>query len=181
MFIAYLSFIAQFSYGGSQPGQTCVRMDVGSLIADIVCSTFFFVLTMYGSIMGGTGNVKVTRDGNINQAIGVASTEPASSEDVDKKYEAPKEKDDEETERNNEAKYTESWQWAKWHFYMCIASIYVSMLITNWISVDLTTGIIKSSDFGFWVRVAISWGTFLLYVWTLIAPRICPSRDFVVE
>jgi hypothetical protein len=77
MFIAYLSFIAQFSYGGSQPGHVCVRMDVGSLISDIVCSTFFFVLTMYGSIMGGTGNVKVTREGNINQAMGVASTDPA--------------------------------------------------------------------------------------------------------
>lgn len=47
-------------------------MDVGSLIADIVCSTFFFVLTMYGSIMGGTGQVKVTREGNLNSAMGVA-------------------------------------------------------------------------------------------------------------
>lgn len=55
------------------------------------------------------------------------------------------------------------------------------MLITNWISVDVTTGIIKSSDIGFWVRVVIAWVTFLLYIWTLIAPRVCPSRDFVVE
>ena len=45
------------------------------MISDIVCSTFFFILTMYGSIMGGTGNVKVTREGNINQAMGVASTD----------------------------------------------------------------------------------------------------------
>jgi len=61
MFISYLSFIAQFSYGIGG-----VRMDVGSLVADILCSTLFFVLTMYGSIMGGTGQVKVTRDGNVN-------------------------------------------------------------------------------------------------------------------
>jgi hypothetical protein len=72
MFISYLSFIAQFSYGGSIVGQTCIRMDVGALAADIVCSTFFFVLTLYGSIMGGTGQVKVTRDGNLNTAMGVA-------------------------------------------------------------------------------------------------------------
>lgn len=50
-------------------------MDVGSLIADIVCSTFFFVLTMYGSIMGGTGQVKVTREGNLNSVMGVAKNE----------------------------------------------------------------------------------------------------------
>ena len=74
MFISYLGFIAQFSYGGSIVGQTCIRMDVGSLAADIVCSTFFFVLTMYGSIMGGTGQVKVTRKGNLNVAVGVATT-----------------------------------------------------------------------------------------------------------
>jgi uncharacterized BrkB/YihY/UPF0761 family membrane protein len=70
MFISYLAFIGQFSFGD----QICVKMDVGSLVADIVCSTFFFVLTMYGSIMGGTGQVKVTRDGNLNAAMGVANT-----------------------------------------------------------------------------------------------------------
>lgn len=74
-------------------------MDVGSLIADIVCSTFFFVLTMYGSIMGGTGNVKVTRDGNINQAMGVASTDPVEGDCPDKKYEEAQQgsQDDDET------------------------------------------------------------------------------------
>ena len=49
-------------------------MDIGSLVADIAVSTFFFILTMYGSIMGGTGQVKVTRNGNINAAMGVADT-----------------------------------------------------------------------------------------------------------
>ena len=49
-------------------------MDLGPLIADIAVSTFFFILTMYGSIMGGTGQVKVTRNGNINAAMGVANT-----------------------------------------------------------------------------------------------------------
>lgn len=73
MFISYLSFIAQYSYGGSNDGFTCIRMDVSSLIADVVCSTFFFVLTMYGSIMGGTGQVKVTRNGNLNAAMGLGT------------------------------------------------------------------------------------------------------------
>jgi len=55
------------------------------------------------------------------------------------------------------------------------------MLITNWISVDVTNGNIQSSIAGFWIRVVISWATFLLYIWTMIAPRVCPSRDFVVD
>ena len=48
-------------------------MNIGAFVADIVVSLFLFVLTMYGSIMGGTGQVRVTRNGNINQAIGVGN------------------------------------------------------------------------------------------------------------
>ena len=47
-------------------------MEVGPFIADIFVSLFFFVLTLYGSITGGTGQVKVTRNGDINKALGVA-------------------------------------------------------------------------------------------------------------
>ena len=63
---------------------------------------------------------------------------------------------------------------------MCLASIYIGMLVTNWTSASLTTGRVTSSGFGFWVRVAISWFTALLYVWTLIAPKVFPDRDFTV-
>lgn len=55
------------------------------------------------------------------------------------------------------------------------------MLLTNWVSVDLSTGKIGSSIFGFWVRIGIAWLSFLLYVWTMVAPRVCPSRDFYIE
>jgi hypothetical protein len=63
---------------------------------------------------------------------------------------------------------------------MCLASIYIAMLITNWTSANITTGELNSNDFGFWVRLILSWVTFLLYVWTLIAPRVFPDRDFTV-
>lgn len=48
-------------------------MEVGPFVADIAVSLFFFILTLYGSIMGGTGQVKVTRNGDINKAMGVAN------------------------------------------------------------------------------------------------------------
>ena len=68
LYISFLSFICQFSFSDND---ACNRMNVGGFVSDIVISLFFFVLTMYGSIMGGTGQVRVTRNGNINQAIGV--------------------------------------------------------------------------------------------------------------
>ena len=64
---------------------------------------------------------------------------------------------------------------------MCLAVIYVGMLITNWNSASIITGELEPTGFGFWVRLVISWATFLLYVWTMIAPRVCPERDFHVE
>jgi serine incorporator 1/3 len=77
-------------------------------------------------------------------------------------------------------RYSQSWDWPKWHFYMCLASLYVGMLITNWTSASITTGVLISNDFGFWVRVILSWATCLLYIWTLVAPRLFPSRSFEV-
>ena len=50
-------------------------MGLGPLIGDVIVSTFFFVVTMYGSVMGGSGQVKVTSNGDVNKAIGVAPTE----------------------------------------------------------------------------------------------------------
>ena len=64
---------------------------------------------------------------------------------------------------------------------MCLAAVYVGILITNWNSASIHTGEIEPSGFGFWVRIVMSWVTFLLYFWTLIAPRVCPDRDFSVE
>ncbi len=49
-------------------------MTQSSFIADIIISTFLFILTTYGSIMGGSGQVRVTRNGDLNKAMGVAPT-----------------------------------------------------------------------------------------------------------
>ena len=69
LFISYLMFIAQFSFGDT----VCIRANVKSLIADIICSTFVFGLCMYGSIVGGTGQVRVGTKGDLNHAMGVTS------------------------------------------------------------------------------------------------------------
>ena len=49
-------------------------MTVAAIAFDIIVSTFVFLLTMYGSIMGGSGQVKYSEDGNLNKAMGVAPT-----------------------------------------------------------------------------------------------------------
>jgi hypothetical protein len=62
-----------------------------SLAADIIVSTFFFVLAMYGSIMGGSGEVKITATIDLNQAIGGSppNREGQSAENSDKPINRP--------------------------------------------------------------------------------------------
>ena len=76
MYISYLSFIAQYSH---PQNDSCKKITIQSLIADVVVSTFFFMLTMYGSIKGGSGQVKVTANGDINKAMGVAPVSQGDS------------------------------------------------------------------------------------------------------
>lgn len=49
-------------------------METNHFIIDIVLSSIFFIVTMYGSIMGGSGQVKVTQNADINSAMGIART-----------------------------------------------------------------------------------------------------------
>ena len=49
------------------------RMDEPVLVVDVIISTILFILTMYGTIMGGTQQVKVNANGaDINKFLGVA-------------------------------------------------------------------------------------------------------------
>lgn len=52
------------------------RITTASLAVDISISTFIFFLSMYGSIMGGSGQIRVTSNGDVNKAIGVAPHTP---------------------------------------------------------------------------------------------------------
>jgi hypothetical protein len=44
-------------------------MTTASLAADIIVSTVFFIFTMYGSIMGGSGKVKITENTDLHAAL----------------------------------------------------------------------------------------------------------------
>lgn len=55
-------------------------MTISSIAIDIAISTFFFILTTYGTIMGGSGQMKVNKDTDLNQAIGVAPVEKNPSD-----------------------------------------------------------------------------------------------------
>lgn len=52
LFLSYNNLMAQFSYGD----EICVRTTSASFLTDILGSTLLFIITMYGSIMGGSNS-----------------------------------------------------------------------------------------------------------------------------
>lgn len=65
------------------------------------------------------------------------------------------------------------------HICMAFASIYISMLYTNW-ATD-TANASSASGRGkvsLGVNIGAQWLSFILYMWTLCAPTLCPNREF---
>ena len=60
---------------------------------------------------------------------------------------------------------------------MCLASFYLTMLLTNWATYDAS----KAPGVGtasMWIQFVSQWVTVALFLWTLIAPMCCPNRTF---
>jgi len=66
---------------------------------------------------------------------------------------------------------------SRFHLVMCCASMYMLMLITNWGDRQTATQY-ETSGVVMWIKIVTEWTTIALYVWTLIAPRLCGSREF---
>jgi len=65
------------------------------------------------------------------------------------------------------------------HFTMALSAFYLAMMLTGWGS-ELTTRVQNSdaSEQSFWIKNVNIWVTYVLYIWTLVIPLCCTSRDF---
>lgn len=76
----------------------------------------------------------------------------------------------------------------RFHLMMCLCSMYMAMLLSNWGS---SQGAQDASDDdslsktaydlsleSMWIKIITQWITMFLYLWTLVAPVVCSSRDF---
>jgi len=70
--------------------------------------------------------------------------------------------------------------YANYYLAMFTVSMYIAMLLTNWgsspegtLSQKYNIGLASS-----WLQAAACWTCSILYLWTLIAPRLFPNRDF---
>lgn len=64
------------------------------------------------------------------------------------------------------------------HFVFFLGSLYVMMTVTNWFHYDghKIEKLLDGSWSVFWIKMASCWVCLVLYMWTLIAPMLCPKR-----
>jgi len=70
---------------------------------------------------------------------------------------------------------------AYFHLLMAFASLYYSMVLTNWGSPNLNGNWPKGFSnpwLGYGAMLAAQWIGILIFFWTLIAPKLCPNREF---
>lgn len=64
------------------------------------------------------------------------------------------------------------------HFVFFLGSLYVMMTVTNWFHYDnhKIDKLLDGSWSVFWIKMASCWVCLILYIWTLVAPMVCPKR-----
>jgi len=79
---------------------------------------------------------------------------------------------------NGEAAAEPSW-WT-FHLVMTLAAFYMAMLLTGWGAehTDSKINNTDASEMSLWIKIASVITVYVLYLWTLIAPKLCPNRDF---
>lgn len=70
------------------------------------------------------------------------------------------------------------YSYAYFHFVFFLGSLYVMMTITNWFNYHdhEIEKLLDGSWSVYWLKMASCWVCLLLYIWTLVAPMVCPKR-----
>jgi Serine incorporator (Serinc) len=60
------------------------------------------------------------------------------------------------------------------------ASAYYSMILTDWGTVRSSSGLSSAKEgvASMWFQATAQWIALLMYIWSLVAPLVCPGRDF---
>jgi hypothetical protein len=65
-------------------------------------------------------------------------------------------------------------------FLLILAAVYYAMLLTNWgqpsLFEDSTFDFFSKSAYSYWIQLSAQWVSMLLYLYSMVAPLLCPDR-----
>lgn len=71
--------------------------------------------------------------------------------------------------------------WIQWLVYLSGMSMYMAMIVTDWGSADLINHRYNLTTEAWTSKLVMGGVIFVVYCWTLVAPRVCPNRNFYFE
>ncbi|KAI8641425.1 serine incorporator/TMS membrane protein [Parasitella parasitica] len=97
--------------------------------------------------------------------------------------------DDDELDSNiddkDDERFGSLYSYSFFHFVFAIAAMYVSMVLTNWNTIQFKDGVghdggdlvrIGQSYTAVWVKIVSGWICHIIYIWSLVAPVLMPDR-----
>lgn len=87
------------------------------------------------------------------------------------------EEDDGNNNNNDPSQLSNSW---RLNVALAAVACWTAMILTHWGAVQTRGSIANpsASNVAMWIVIASQWLALLLYLWTLVAPRLFPDRDF---
>jgi len=186
-FALITSFLTWSGLANMDDPRNELRKDESTTIISLVVGLVFVITSLIYVSLGDSddtsGQMK-TGGVNIPQAV---LTEQ-KNEDDEKRQRLDEEeqaglanKDAKEIKKELSQNIYQTNSFIYFHLILLFASCYVCMLLTNW-----GNPVINGKEFidfqagnrSMWMKLATSWATTILYVWTLVAPALCPDRDF---
>jgi len=171
MYATYLVFSAM----NSGPDKQCNPLSWSGgtkTFSLIIGAAFTIVSVVYSTIRAASasGDLLGTSDsgsgGDIEKSPLVVPTDAAGDT-----TESPIENDEVDSTVYN---YTH------FHLSFALGSMYICMLLTNWMTISGTdnTIYVDSGVASVWIKIVSGWVVLLLYLWTLIAPVLLPDREW---
>ncbi|XP_018611525.1 serine incorporator 3 [Scleropages formosus] len=137
----------------------------------IVGLAIFVLCILYSSIRSSSTSQVNKLTLASNDMVILDSHSGASTPDEAEQGQGPRRVEDNEKE-------AVQYSYSCFHLMLFLASLYIMMTLTNWYSPDADYSTMTSKWPAVWVKMTSSWVCLALYVWTLVAPMMCPNRDF---
>lgn len=69
-------------------------------------------------------------------------------------------------------------RWVQWMMYLGGMSAYLAMVVTDWGSADIVKKEFNLTYGAWFSKLMMGTIFFVMYTWTLLAPKLCPNRNF---
>ena len=190
-----------YSAVSNNPDETCnptigedsvlsVVLGIGCIVASMVWTTYSYANSMTDMLSEGAGSVALIEEGEAREATAEEGEGGGAAGDKYGATQMGSESSDRsgggsagaahEAVRGGLAFDDTGMAW-KLNLVLVLISMWIPMVLTDWGSINVGGGLVSKPSAGLtamWMIIVAQWIALALYIWTLVAPRIFPDREF---